>query len=388
MANNQFINLEELSKTTQALLSKINEQSNLKVNKTNVSAEYSEGTKIGSIEGTDFYTPEVDTSNFVTYDDLNLAQVAYSGNYNDLTNAPTLAAVATSGDYNSLTSKPILPTIIITPSSSGSSPCSATIMGVSSLIEVYPDIGGGSGGEVYFYLNRFAKATSGNFSIKLDGYTYDISILNQDGTQDSSNDSIGPGLFYGRFYYERTYSFTIYRNTQANNALKVRGHTVSSDVPADAVFTDTVYDDTAISSRITTLENAGYQNSTQVNSAIATAIGNINQFEVAIVTDLPTTNIDTHTIYFKSNSSSGNNIYDEYMYINSNWELIGSTQIDLTPYARSADLATVATSGDYDDLTDAPIAEIDANVETMLNSFNLDYTSNTSSPNIWQGGSY
>jgi len=149
-----------------------------------------------------------------------------------------------------------------------------------------------------------------------------------------------------------------------------------------------VYDDTAISSRITTLENAGYQNSTQVNSAIATAIGNINQFEVAIITDLPTTNIDTHTIYFKSNSSSGNNIYDEYMYINSNWELIGSTQIDLTPYARSADLATVATSGDYDDLTDAPVAETDSNVEDMLDSFDLDYTSNTINLDMWQGGSY
>jgi len=50
------------------------------------------------------------------------------------------------------------------------------------------------------------------------------------------------------------------------------------------------------------------------------------------VADLPTTDIDTHTIYFKSNSSSGNNIYDEYMYINSSWEIIGSTAIDLSNY--------------------------------------------------------
>ena len=51
MPNNQFINLEELSKTTQALLSKINEQSNLKVNKSNVEAIVTEGTKIADIEG-------------------------------------------------------------------------------------------------------------------------------------------------------------------------------------------------------------------------------------------------------------------------------------------------------------------------------------------------
>ena len=91
-----------------------------------------------------------------------------------------------------------------------------------------------------------------------------------------------------------------------------------------------------------------------VDSSITTAIGGITTFNATIVTDLPTTDIDTHTIYFKSNSSSGNNVYDEYMYINNNWELIGSTQIDLTPYAQSADLATVATSGDYNDLSNKP----------------------------------
>ena len=40
-----------------------------------------------------------------------LAAVATSGNYNDLTNKPTLAAVATSGSYNDLTNKPDLATV-------------------------------------------------------------------------------------------------------------------------------------------------------------------------------------------------------------------------------------------------------------------------------------
>ena len=48
-----------------------------------------------------------------------------------------------------------------------------------------------------------------------------------------------------------------------------------------------------------------------VSSAIAAAIGNINQFNVAIVPTLPDNNIDTHTIYFMSNGNSGDSIYDE-----------------------------------------------------------------------------
>ena len=35
-----------------------------------------------------------------------------------------------------------------------------------------------------------------------------------------------------------------------------------------------------------------------------------------------------------------------------------------------------------------PAEELDANVEGMLDSFGLDYTSNTTSINEWQGGNY
>ena len=41
----------------------------------------------------------------------NLATVATSGDYNDLTNTPSLATVATSGDYADLTNKPVFGTI-------------------------------------------------------------------------------------------------------------------------------------------------------------------------------------------------------------------------------------------------------------------------------------
>ena len=44
-------------------------------------------------------------------------------------------------------------------------------------------------------------------------------------------------------------------------------------------------------------------------------------------------NISENTIYLISNNSSNTNkIYTEYVYINSNWEIIGSTDIDLSNY--------------------------------------------------------
>lgn len=346
MANNQFINLEELSKTTQALLSKINEQSNLKVNKANVSAELNEGIKIGSIEDVEIYAPEIDTSNFITWDDdLNLAQVAYSGSYNDLNDKPSLATVATSGNYNDLSNKPTIP--------------------VTS-------VNGKTGAVIIDKVKTGAGQNAWEYSL--------IGTLSN-ATHDSPAYIYGPDMITFSKYTSQYARLTL---GNSNTPGVVRLYSTTNGTRG--------YTDIQTSADPTTEETITFPNASgtvalisDVNSAIATAIGNINQFEVAIVTDLPTTDIDTHTIYFKSNSSSGNNVYDEYMYINSNWELIGSTQIDLTPYALSANLATVATSGDYDDLTDAPIAETDTNVEDMLDSFDLDYTSNSSSPNYATG---
>lgn len=41
----------------------------------------------------------------------------------------------------------------------------------------------------------------------------------------------------------------------ADDADTVGGHTVEKDVPADAVFTDTVYDDTELAGRVSDIEN-------------------------------------------------------------------------------------------------------------------------------------
>lgn len=51
-----------------------------------------------------------------------------------------------------------------------------------------------------------------------------------------------------------------------------------------------------------------------------------------IVSTLPTTDIDTNTIYMipKTTVPQTNNAYDEYMYINNAWEKIGDTEVDLT----------------------------------------------------------
>jgi len=238
MANNQFINLEELSKTTQALLSKINEQSNLKVNKTNVRSELNEGIKIGSIEGINFYVPETDTSNFVTYNNLapvaitgryndlknkpTLATVATSGSYNDLKNRPSFATVATSGSYNDLSNKPLLPFIIIDEKSPSSEIYPAHLSNENNLSSFPVDHSGQNlWTYFYFYLTTditLAKAQT-SFSIKINDTNYDVIRYTKQGTPYVANSldysiTLVKGVHLGRIGSEvGHYYLYIYEST-------------------------------------------------------------------------------------------------------------------------------------------------------------------------------
>ena len=69
-------------------------------------------------------------------------------------------------------------------------------------------------------------------------------------------------------------------------------------------------------------------------------IKKIPNFKIEVVTALPTSNIDDATIYLVRGSGSGENMYDEYIHVNNNWERLGgqSQSLDLTNYATKAEL--------------------------------------------------
>ena len=78
--------------------------------------------------------------------------------------------------------------------------------------------------------------------------------------------------------------------------------------------------------------DAGYQNASQVSSAINTAIAGITGISFEIVQTLPQTG-DPGTIYLVPDSQgTTGDIYEEWIYISNNWEKIGTTAVDLTDY--------------------------------------------------------
>lgn len=76
-----------------------------------------------------------------------------------------------------------------------------------------------------------------------------------------------------------------------------------------------------------------------------TEIGKVATLDIQVVAALPTSDISSRTIYLvPSTDPAEQNVKTEYMYINDNWEIIGSTHVDLSGYATSDDVNAVNTA--------------------------------------------
>ena len=114
----------------------------------------------------------------------------------------------------------------------------------------------------------------------------------------------------------------------ALKALKddVDGKASSSEIPDVSQFITKAVEDllnyytkAAIDDKITDLENK---------------VSAIPKFSISVVAALPTEDISETTIYLVSTGADSNNLYTEYIYVSSSWEILGTQKLDLTGYAK------------------------------------------------------
>lgn len=87
---------------------------------------------------------------------------------------------------------------------------------------------------------------------------------------------------------------------------------------------------------------AGYQTAAQVDALIAAAVSGISQFAFEIVSTLPASGV-AGTIYLVASSGTSGS-YDEYIWLDSQWEMIGTTAVDLSGYWNSTNLTAMNNS--------------------------------------------
>lgn len=90
---------------------------------------------------------------------------------------------------------------------------------------------------------------------------------------------------------------------------------------------------------------SGYQTASDVNALIAAAVGDITGVDFEVVATLPATG-ETGVIYLIANGGSGDNSYDEYIWLSSSssFEKIGTTDVDLSDYYNTTNLIPITSA--------------------------------------------
>ena len=139
-------------------------------------------------------------------------------------------------------------------------------------------------------------------------------------------------------------------NPVQNKVVAERIGTIETNVSAAA----TTAGNAAASAAAIKNDLANYYKKTETYSQaeINNKISAIPKFDIKVCEALPDSNISKTTVYLLNGKKEDtNNIYDEYIYVNSKWEMLGSQSLDLSGYATTealnavkADLSSTATS--------------------------------------------
>ena len=127
--------------------------------------------------------------------------------------------------------------------------------------------------------------------------------------------------------------------------------------------------DGVLAGEIEALETNVYTK-TETDSAIATAIAAVDHLSREIVKTLPE-NASEKVIYMvRREGGTGQDVYNEYMYINGAWEIIGDTSVDLTGYAKTEDILVKSVSSDFT-VTEAGQLTLNAAAAPEINGSNI-----------------
>lgn len=108
----------------------------------------------------------------------------------------------------------------------------------------------------------------------------------------------------------------------------------------------------------------------ETDNAIATAIAAVDHLSREIVETLPE-NANANVIYMvRREGGTGQDVYNEYMYINGAWEIIGDTSVDLTSYAKKEDILVKSVSLDFT-VTEAGQLTLKADAAPEINGSNI-----------------
>lgn len=119
-----------------------------------------------------------------------------------------------------------------------------------------------------------------------------------------------------------------YTETEVDNLLNDKANKIDIPTKVSQLENDTGF----ITNTVNNLTHYYLKSETYTQAEVNNLIGQIKTISIEVVDNLPATGED-NKIYLVPKEGSIGDVYNEYIWVNNAWELIGSTQIDLTGYA-------------------------------------------------------
>lgn len=117
-----------------------------------------------------------------------------------------------------------------------------------------------------------------------------------------------------------------------NNVI-LTGNKTTAELGLPTKTSDLTNDSGFITSAVNDLLNYYKKTEVYTKTEVNTLLSNLSTLNLEVVSVLPDHDISETTIYLLPKTTPGtDDVYDEYVYINNNWEVIGSTAADLSNY--------------------------------------------------------
>lgn len=125
--------------------------------------------------------------------------------------------------------------------------------------------------------------------------------------------------------------------TNANQITVTKNNTTTTitvNNVANATHANTATSATSATNATNATKATQDANGNNIASTYATKaeVSAIPKFAISVVTALPTTNISGTTLYLLKTGEETNNLYTEYIYVDSKWEKLGTQTLDLSGY--------------------------------------------------------
>ena len=180
------------------------------------------------------------------------------------------------------------------------------------------------------------------------------------------------------FIYPKTSADMVEYDANQSVAEKIASMEESIPDSIPKKTSDLTNDSGFIKNTVSDLVNYYKKSETYTQAEINNLVGQIPKFSIQVVSTLPTTGISATTVYLVKENDDTGNLYTEYIYVNSKWEILGSQKVDLTGYAKTADIPTKTSQLTNDsnfattnDLNTA-ISNLQAGIPTKLSQFTND----------------